>query len=50
VDPKPVALFRNIKRLKPDVATHVPIHGSNADFERIAAPVAARTSQQDEGG
>jgi glyoxylase-like metal-dependent hydrolase (beta-lactamase superfamily II) len=41
-----VALFRNVKRLKLDVAQHVPIHGSpgpNADFERIVAPVAART-------
>src|SRR5258708_7029155 len=36
-----VALFRNLKRLKLDVAQHVPIHGnpgSNADFERIVAP------------
>jgi hypothetical protein len=40
-----VTLFRNIKRLKLDVAQHVPIHGNpgpNADFERIVAPVAAR--------
>jgi hypothetical protein len=38
-------LFRNIKRLKLDVAQHVPIHGNpgpNADFERIVGPVAAR--------
>jgi hypothetical protein len=41
-----VALFRNVKRLKLDVAQHVPIHGNpgpNADFERIVGPVAART-------
>ena len=40
-----VALFRNLKRLKLDVAQHVPIHGNpgpNADFERIVGPVAAR--------
>jgi hypothetical protein len=32
-----VVLYRNLKRLKLDVTTHVPIHGnpgSNADFER----------------
>jgi glyoxylase-like metal-dependent hydrolase (beta-lactamase superfamily II) len=48
-----VVLYRNLKRLKLDVATHVPIHGnpgSNADFERIVAPVAARTPQQGDGG
>jgi glyoxylase-like metal-dependent hydrolase (beta-lactamase superfamily II) len=48
-----VALYRNIKRLKLDVATHVPIHGNpgpNADFERIVGPVAARTPQQGDGG
>jgi glyoxylase-like metal-dependent hydrolase (beta-lactamase superfamily II) len=41
-----VALFRTIKRLKLDVAQHVPVHGNpgpNADFERIVGPVAART-------
>src|SRR5215467_773302 len=41
-----VALYRNLKRLKLDVAQHVPIHGnpgSHADFERIVGPVAART-------
>jgi glyoxylase-like metal-dependent hydrolase (beta-lactamase superfamily II) len=41
-----VVLFRNLKRLKLDVAQHVPIHGNpgpNADFERIVGPVAART-------
>jgi glyoxylase-like metal-dependent hydrolase (beta-lactamase superfamily II) len=48
-----VALYRNIKRLKLDVAQHVPIHGnpgSNADFERIVGPVAARAPQQGDGG
>src|SRR5262249_20889091 len=40
-----VSLYRNIKRLKLDVAQHVPIHGnpgSQADFERIVGPEAAR--------
>jgi glyoxylase-like metal-dependent hydrolase (beta-lactamase superfamily II) len=48
-----VVLYRNLKRLKLDVATHVPIHGnpgSHADFERIVGPVAARTPQQGDGG
>jgi len=48
-----VALFRNVKRLKLDVAQHVPIHGnpgSNADFERIVGPVAARTPAAGGGG
>jgi glyoxylase-like metal-dependent hydrolase (beta-lactamase superfamily II) len=48
-----VTLFRNIKRLKLDVTQHVPIHGNpgpNADFERIVAPVAARTPVQGDGG
>jgi len=48
-----VVLFRNIGRLKLDVAQHVPIHGNpgpNADFQRIVAPVAARTPQQGGGG
>ena len=48
-----VVLFRNLKRLKLDVAQHVPIHGnpgSNADFERIVGPVAARTPAQGGGG
>ena len=48
-----VTLFRNIKRLKLDVAQHVPIHGNpgpNADFERIVAPVAARTPAAGDGG
>jgi glyoxylase-like metal-dependent hydrolase (beta-lactamase superfamily II) len=48
-----VVLFRNLKRLKLDVAQHVPIHGnpgSNADFERIVGPVAARTPATGGGG
>jgi glyoxylase-like metal-dependent hydrolase (beta-lactamase superfamily II) len=48
-----VVLYRNLKRLKLDVATHVPIHGnpgSEADFERIVGPVAARTPAQGDGG
>jgi len=48
-----VALYRNIKRLNLDVSQHVPIHGnpgSNADFERIVGPVAARAPQQGGGG
>ena len=53
VNANAVALFRNIKRLKLDVATHVPIHGNaggNADFERIVGPVAARAPQVGGGG
>jgi glyoxylase-like metal-dependent hydrolase (beta-lactamase superfamily II) len=48
-----VVLYRNLKRLKLDVAQHVPIHGNpgpNADFERIVGPVAARTPAQGGGG
>jgi glyoxylase-like metal-dependent hydrolase (beta-lactamase superfamily II) len=48
-----VVLYRNLKRLKLDVATHVPIHGNpgpQADFERIVGPVAARTPAQGDGG
>jgi glyoxylase-like metal-dependent hydrolase (beta-lactamase superfamily II) len=53
VSPNAVALFQNIKRLKLDVAQHVPIHGNpggNADFERIVGPVAAMAPQQGGGG
>jgi glyoxylase-like metal-dependent hydrolase (beta-lactamase superfamily II) len=53
VSPNAVALFRNIARLKLDVAQHVPIHGnpgSNGDFQRIVAPVAARAPQAGGGG
>ena len=48
-----VVLFRNLKRLKLDVAQHVPIHGNpgpNADFERIVGPVAARAPATGGGG
>ena len=53
VNANAVALFRGLKRLKLDVAQHVPIHGNpgpEADFERIVGPVAARTSAQGGGG
>jgi len=53
VNPNAVALYRNIKRLKLDVAQHVPIHGNagpQADFERIVGPVAARAPQVGGGG
>jgi glyoxylase-like metal-dependent hydrolase (beta-lactamase superfamily II) len=53
VNANSVALFRNIKRLKLDVAQHVPIHGNpgpNADFERIVGPVAARAPAIGGGG
>ena len=53
VNANAVTLFRNIKRLKLDVAQHVPIHGNpgpNADFDRIVAPVAARASATGGGG
>jgi glyoxylase-like metal-dependent hydrolase (beta-lactamase superfamily II) len=53
VSPNAVALYRNVKRLKLDVATHVPIHGnpgSQADFERIVGPEAARAPQVGGGG
>jgi hypothetical protein len=53
VSPNSVALFRTLKRLKLDVAQHVGIHGnpgSNADFERIVGPVAARTPAAGGGG
>ena len=48
-----VVFYRNLKRLKLDVARHVPIHGNPGgqdDFERIVGPVAARTPQQGDGG
>jgi glyoxylase-like metal-dependent hydrolase (beta-lactamase superfamily II) len=49
-----VALFNNIKRLKLDVAQHVPIHGNpgpGSDFERIVGPVAAKQPRPSgEGG
>jgi hypothetical protein len=53
VNANSVALFRNLKRLKLDVAQHVPIHGNpgpNADFGRIVGPVAARAPATGGGG
>jgi glyoxylase-like metal-dependent hydrolase (beta-lactamase superfamily II) len=46
-----MALYNNIRRLKLDVAQHVPIHGRpgpHADFERIVGPAAA--NQRGGGG
>jgi len=40
-----IALYRNIERLKLDVATHAPIHGNpgpHAEFTRYVGPAAAR--------
>jgi glyoxylase-like metal-dependent hydrolase (beta-lactamase superfamily II) len=48
-----IVLYNNIKRLKLDVTTHVPIHGNpgpQAEFDRIVAPAAARAPQQQGGG
>jgi len=48
-----VVLFNNVKRLKLDVAQHVPIHGNRgpqADFERIVGPVAAKSRATGDGG
>jgi glyoxylase-like metal-dependent hydrolase (beta-lactamase superfamily II) len=48
-----VVFFNNVKRLKLDVAKHVPIHGNpgpQADFERIVGPVAAKSRPAGEGG
>jgi glyoxylase-like metal-dependent hydrolase (beta-lactamase superfamily II) len=53
VNANAVVLFNNIKRLKLDVATHVPIHGNpgpQADFDRIVGPVAAKAPRQGDGG
>jgi glyoxylase-like metal-dependent hydrolase (beta-lactamase superfamily II) len=53
VNENAVSLYRNVKRLKLDVATHAPIHGitgPNADFERIVGPVAAKAPAQGDGG
>jgi len=53
VNANAVVLYNNIKRLKLDITTHVPIHGApgpQAEFDRIVAPVAARTPQQGGGG
>jgi glyoxylase-like metal-dependent hydrolase (beta-lactamase superfamily II) len=48
-----VVLFNNVKRLKLDVAQHVPIHGNpgpQADFDRIVGPVAAKAPRTGDGG
>jgi glyoxylase-like metal-dependent hydrolase (beta-lactamase superfamily II) len=53
VNENAVALFNNIKRLKLDVAQHVPIHGNpgpQADFDRIVGPVAAKAPRTGDGG
>ena len=53
VNENAVALFNNVKRLKLDVATHVPIHGNpgpQADFDRIVGPVAAKAPRTGDGG
>jgi len=53
VNENAVALFNNVKRLKLDVAQHVPIHGnpgSQADFDRIVGPVAAKARPTGDGG
>jgi len=53
VAPNAIAFYRNLKRLKLDVAVHVPIHGNpgpNADFERIVGPAAARAPATGYGG
>jgi glyoxylase-like metal-dependent hydrolase (beta-lactamase superfamily II) len=48
VSPNSVVLYNNIRRLRLDVTTHVPIHGqpsSHAQFEQIVGPVAASAQQ-----
>jgi glyoxylase-like metal-dependent hydrolase (beta-lactamase superfamily II) len=48
VGPSQISLYNNIRRLRLDVATHVPIHGNpgpHADFERIVGPAAAQQAQ-----
>ena len=48
-----IVLYRNIKRLKLDVATHAPIHGNpgpHAEFERVVGPAAAQAPQTGGGG
>jgi glyoxylase-like metal-dependent hydrolase (beta-lactamase superfamily II) len=48
-----VVFFNNVKRLKLDVARHVPIHGNpggQADFECIVGPVAAKSRPTGDGG
>jgi glyoxylase-like metal-dependent hydrolase (beta-lactamase superfamily II) len=53
VNANAIALYKNVKRLKLDVAQHVPIHGNpgpNADFERIVGPAAAKAPTTGDGG
>jgi glyoxylase-like metal-dependent hydrolase (beta-lactamase superfamily II) len=53
VNANAVALFRNVKRLQLQVATHVPIHGNpgpQADFDRIVGPVEAKAPRPGDGG
>jgi glyoxylase-like metal-dependent hydrolase (beta-lactamase superfamily II) len=53
VNENAVALFNNVKRLKLDIAQHVPIHGNpgpQADFDRIVGPVAAKAPRPGDGG
>jgi len=48
-----ISLYNNIRRLKLDVAQHVPIHGTpgpHADFERMVGPAAAAARPAGEGG
>jgi glyoxylase-like metal-dependent hydrolase (beta-lactamase superfamily II) len=45
VNANTISLYNNMKRLKLDVVTHVPIHGApspNADFEKTVGPIAAQ--------
>jgi len=53
VSPNSVVLYNNIRRLKLDVAQHVPIHGnpsSHADFERTVGPAAVQQAAAATGG
>jgi glyoxylase-like metal-dependent hydrolase (beta-lactamase superfamily II) len=53
VNANAIVLYNNIKRLKLDVVTHVPIHGPQgpqAEFDRIVGPAAAKAPQQQGGG
>jgi len=53
VSPNAVALYNNIRRLRLDVTTHVPIHGQpspHTQFEQIVGPVAAAAPAAGAGG
>jgi glyoxylase-like metal-dependent hydrolase (beta-lactamase superfamily II) len=53
VSPNAVALYNNIRRLRLDVTTHVPIHGQpspHSQFEQIVGPVAAAAPAGGAGG